>query len=191
MMARSPGAAGRSTVLSPKMIGGSHRAHPQSRPGVGHDHAHHRSPRTPGRLRSRDWAASGCQSKWCEWRRRASRWIGQASNRASAPPGRSWAATRPCCAPVTPSSTTPPGARVPRVYGRTRPSWASPTASAPPGCAFATSYCATVLGQTPSALSLSSGFQAIPTPPTAANFTGSFVYTSPRISSMAWCSNTT
>ena len=42
------------------------------------------------------------------------------------------------------------------------------------GCAFATSYCATVLGQTPSAISLSSGFQAIPSPPTAATFTGSF-----------------
>ncbi|MGB8258760.1 MAG: carboxypeptidase-like regulatory domain-containing protein [Terracidiphilus sp.] len=42
------------------------------------------------------------------------------------------------------------------------------------GCAFATSYCATNLGQTPSGISLSSGFQAIPTPPTAANFTGTF-----------------
>jgi hypothetical protein len=42
------------------------------------------------------------------------------------------------------------------------------------GCAFATSYCATMLGQTPSAISLSSGFQAIPSPPTAATFTGSF-----------------
>jgi hypothetical protein len=44
------------------------------------------------------------------------------------------------------------------------------------GCAFATSYCATTLGQTPSALSLSDGFQALPTPQTAATFTGSFVY---------------
>ena len=44
------------------------------------------------------------------------------------------------------------------------------------GCAFATSYCATTLAQTPSATNLSSGFQALPTPPTAANFTGSFVY---------------
>jgi hypothetical protein len=43
-------------------------------------------------------------------------------------------------------------------------------------CAFATSYCATVLGQTPSAVSLSSGFQAIPTPPNAQTFTGNFVY---------------
>ena len=46
------------------------------------------------------------------------------------------------------------------------------------GCAFATSYCATVLGQTPSAISLSSGFKAIPTPPTVGTFTGSF-YTQP------------
>ena len=46
------------------------------------------------------------------------------------------------------------------------------------GCAFATSYCATVLKQTPSAIGLSSGFQSIPTPPTAASFTGSF-YTQP------------
>jgi carboxypeptidase family protein len=46
------------------------------------------------------------------------------------------------------------------------------------GCAYATSYCATVLGQSPSAISLSSGFKAIPAPPTAATFTGSF-YTEP------------
>ncbi|HEX3892630.1 MAG TPA: carboxypeptidase-like regulatory domain-containing protein [Terracidiphilus sp.] len=46
------------------------------------------------------------------------------------------------------------------------------------GCAFATSYCAATLGQSPSAISLSSGFQAIPAPPTAATFTGSF-YTEP------------
>jgi hypothetical protein len=46
------------------------------------------------------------------------------------------------------------------------------------GCAFATSYCATVLGGTPSAISLSSGFQAIPVAPTAGTFTGSF-YTQP------------
>jgi hypothetical protein len=46
------------------------------------------------------------------------------------------------------------------------------------GCAFATSYCSTVLGQTPSGLSLSSGFQAIPAPPTVGTFTGSF-YTQP------------
>jgi hypothetical protein len=46
------------------------------------------------------------------------------------------------------------------------------------GCAFATSYCATVLGQTPTGLSLSSGFQAITSPPTVGTFTGSF-YTQP------------
>jgi hypothetical protein len=46
------------------------------------------------------------------------------------------------------------------------------------GCAFATSYCATALGQTPTGISLSSGFQAIPSPPTASTFTGSF-YTQP------------
>jgi hypothetical protein len=46
------------------------------------------------------------------------------------------------------------------------------------GCAFSTSYCATVLGGTPENISLSDGFQSIPTPPTAATFTGSF-YTEP------------
>jgi hypothetical protein len=46
------------------------------------------------------------------------------------------------------------------------------------GCAFATSYCATVLGQTPSGISLSSGFAPIASPPTASSFTGSF-YTEP------------
>jgi Carboxypeptidase regulatory-like domain len=51
-------------------------------------------------------------------------------------------------------------------------------ASAAAGCAFPTSYCATVLGQTPSGISLSSGFKAIPSPPTAGTFTGSF-YTEP------------
>ena len=44
------------------------------------------------------------------------------------------------------------------------------------GCAFSTSYCATVLGGTPENISLSNGFQSIPTPPTAATFTGSFYY---------------
>jgi hypothetical protein len=46
------------------------------------------------------------------------------------------------------------------------------------GCAFATSYCATVLGQTPSGISLSSGFLPIASPPDASTFTGSF-YTQP------------
>jgi hypothetical protein len=46
------------------------------------------------------------------------------------------------------------------------------------GCAFATSYCATVLGKSPSGISLSSGFLPITSPPTASTFTGSF-YTQP------------
>jgi len=46
------------------------------------------------------------------------------------------------------------------------------------GCAFSTSYCATVLGGTPENVSLSNGFAPLPTPPTAATFTGSF-YTEP------------
>jgi hypothetical protein len=45
-----------------------------------------------------------------------------------------------------------------------------------PGCAYATSYCATVLNQTPSAINLSSGFQALPTPPSVATFPGTFYY---------------
>jgi hypothetical protein len=47
------------------------------------------------------------------------------------------------------------------------------------GCAYATSYCATTLGQSPSAISLSSGFATLTTPPTAASFTGSF-YSEPH-----------
>ena len=46
------------------------------------------------------------------------------------------------------------------------------------GCAFSTSYCATVLGGTPETISLSNGFQTIPSPPTVATFTGTF-YTEP------------
>jgi hypothetical protein len=46
------------------------------------------------------------------------------------------------------------------------------------GCAFPTSYCAKVLHQDPSGINLSSGFQAIPSPPTVGTFTGSF-YTQP------------
>ena len=44
------------------------------------------------------------------------------------------------------------------------------------GCAYATSYCAVTLGQTPAAISLSSGFTPLPTPQTAATFTGSLNY---------------
>jgi hypothetical protein len=44
------------------------------------------------------------------------------------------------------------------------------------GCAFATSYCSTVLKQSTSAVKLSNGFEALPTPQNAATFPGSFVY---------------
>jgi hypothetical protein len=44
------------------------------------------------------------------------------------------------------------------------------------GCAFASSYCAVTLEEYPSAISLSSGFEPLPTPQTAANFTGSLNY---------------
>ncbi len=44
------------------------------------------------------------------------------------------------------------------------------------GCAYATSYCSTVLKQSTSAVPLSGGFEALPTPQNAANFPGSFVY---------------
>src|SRR6202012_2471035 len=48
----------------------------------------------------------------------------------------------------------------------------------PAGCAFVTSYCATVLGKTPALpnANISNGFQALPTPQNAATFPGSFVY---------------
>jgi hypothetical protein len=44
----------------------------------------------------------------------------------------------------------------------------------PAGCAFPTSYCATILGATPTGISLSSGFERINTPPNAATFAGTF-----------------
>jgi hypothetical protein len=44
----------------------------------------------------------------------------------------------------------------------------------PAGCAFATSYCATVLGGTPTAVGLSNGFQIINAPPSASTFAGTF-----------------
>jgi hypothetical protein len=44
------------------------------------------------------------------------------------------------------------------------------------GCAFPSSYCANELGQSPSAISLSSGFQTFSSPPTVSTFTGSFYY---------------
>jgi len=45
------------------------------------------------------------------------------------------------------------------------------------GCAFATSYCAVALGQTPELnFTLSSGFTALPTPQNVASFVGTFAY---------------
>jgi hypothetical protein len=44
------------------------------------------------------------------------------------------------------------------------------------GCANPTSYCAVTLGQTPSAINLSDGFEPLPTPQNATNFSGSFNY---------------
>lgn len=43
------------------------------------------------------------------------------------------------------------------------------------GCAFPTSYCATVLGKTPTGISLSNGFPIFTSPPDASTFTGSFI----------------
>jgi hypothetical protein len=49
------------------------------------------------------------------------------------------------------------------------------------GCAFATSYCATKLSQTPELnFNLSSGFTALPAPQNAASFVGTFVYQPPN-----------
>jgi hypothetical protein len=49
------------------------------------------------------------------------------------------------------------------------------------GCAFATSYCATTLNQTPELnFNLSSGFTALPTAQNAANFVGTFYYEPPN-----------
>jgi hypothetical protein len=49
----------------------------------------------------------------------------------------------------------------------------------PAGCAFATSYCATVLGATPASTTIATGFQTLSAPPTASSFTGSF-YSQPH-----------
>ena len=46
------------------------------------------------------------------------------------------------------------------------------------GCAFATSYCATVLKQTPSGISMSNGFPLFNAPPTLSTFTGT-LFTQP------------
>jgi hypothetical protein len=49
------------------------------------------------------------------------------------------------------------------------------------GCAFATSYCAATLGETPELnFSVSTGFTALPSPQTAATYTGTFNYEPPK-----------
>ncbi len=49
------------------------------------------------------------------------------------------------------------------------------------GCAFATSYCATTLGQTPELnFTASTGFTALPTPQSVATYTGTFNYQPPN-----------
>ncbi len=48
----------------------------------------------------------------------------------------------------------------------------------PAGCAFATSYCAVTLGQTPSGVSMSDAFYSYPTPPSLSSFTGT-LFTQP------------
>jgi hypothetical protein len=49
------------------------------------------------------------------------------------------------------------------------------------GCAFATSYCALTLGQTPSGtFDLSTGFASLPTPQSVSTFQGSFYYERPN-----------
>jgi hypothetical protein len=52
------------------------------------------------------------------------------------------------------------------------PFFAESDGFSPAGCAFATSYCATVLGQTPSGASMSAGFPIFAGPPTLSTFTG-------------------
>ena len=50
------------------------------------------------------------------------------------------------------------------------------------GCAFASSYCAATLGQSPELnFNLSSGFTALPTPQTAATYQGTFSYEPPNL----------
>jgi hypothetical protein len=54
------------------------------------------------------------------------------------------------------------------------PFFAESNVFAPAGCAFSTSFCATVLGAAPTGKSLSSGFDLINTPPSASTFAGTF-----------------
>ncbi|MGA3195286.1 MAG: carboxypeptidase-like regulatory domain-containing protein [Terriglobales bacterium] len=56
------------------------------------------------------------------------------------------------------------------------PNFAESDFFGPAGCAFATSYCATTLGQTPLGLSMSSGFPIFSGPPTLSSFTGTLFY---------------
>jgi hypothetical protein len=56
------------------------------------------------------------------------------------------------------------------------PFFAESDAFATAGCPFATAYCDTVLGQSPTGVGLSQGFQLIPTPPTLSEFTGTLFY---------------
>jgi hypothetical protein len=56
------------------------------------------------------------------------------------------------------------------------PFFAESDAFATAGCPFATSYCATVLGTTPTGVGLSQGFQLIPTAPTLSTFSGTLFY---------------
>ncbi len=56
------------------------------------------------------------------------------------------------------------------------PFFAESDAFATAGCPFATSYCATVLGKSPSGVGLSQGFQLLPTAPTLSTFTGTLFY---------------
>ncbi len=57
------------------------------------------------------------------------------------------------------------------------------------GCAFATSYCATTLGQTPSALSLSNGFPGHSHAAQRHELYGNASFTCPPNINTAWCSN--
>ena len=138
----------------------------------------YRGSRTSGELRSRHWPASHRESERRWLGGRELRGTGPLLSRASAVHGRSCGAATPWFAPALPSTTTPPGVRARRVSGRTRRSSAN----------LMHSPLRAALSQPPTAppcsirirpaISLSSGFQAIPSPPTVGNFTGSF-YTQP------------
>ena len=73
-------------------------------------------------------------------------------------------------------STIPHGTRVPKASGRIRPFSPSPIFFGPAGCALATSYCATTLGQSPSGELMSGGFPIFTGPPALSSFTGTLYY---------------